>query len=221
MKSTILVLFSIFAIAANAQVRFTILNVKDKGADYVYAGPSNIFKVTKPDDVSITNITPSQGNISMNSDGSFSLYVKDVSDKPIEIKYTQTKNGVQSEVTYPKKYMIKKMPDVFQLKVGEYTKGGTVSLDKMRENHQVSLSDAGFNIGMKNYAIQFELFYQPYKQDPRVLDYNSKNEKDVMAYNGLLSNLREGDRIFFEKVKITTEDGASREIPAMNFRLVK
>lgn len=221
MKKIFLILLSFFALYTKAQVKFTLENVKNKSANVVYIGEPNTFKINASQEISVTNITPSQGNVRMNTDGSFSLYVHEVSDRPVELKYTQTKNGVESEVIYPTKYLVKKMPDLYQLKIGDFTSGGLVSSEKLRKNHKVSLQSEGHNLDLKNVEVKCTILYQPLQKDPVEVSYHSKDVESTKYYNSILNNLQEGDKLFFEQIRIINEAGAIIELTNLNFKLVK
>ena len=221
MKYYVLFISCFFDLNVNPQVKFSIENNKSKSSNVVYIGEPNIFKITTPQEISVSNIIPSQGNIRMNSDGTFSLYVHDASDKPVELKFTQTKNGVETEVIYPTKYLVKKMADLYQLKIGEFTTGGLVSSEKLRSNHRVSVQFEGRTIDLKDGEVKCTILYQAVKKDPVELNYYSKDLEGTKYFNSIMNKLQEGDRIFFEQIKITNEKGAVIELANINFKLIK
>lgn len=221
MKYYFLIISALFVLHVNAQVKFSLNNNKSKSANVVYIGEPNIFKVTTPQEISVSNIISSQGNIRMNSDGTFSLYVHDISDKPVELKFTQSKNGVKTEVTYPTKYLIKKMADLYQIKIGDFISGGLVSSEKLRKNHELSLQFEGHNIDLNNAEVKCIILYQPMHKDPIEFNFHSKDLESTKYFHSILNKVQEGDRIFFEQVKISKEAGAIIELANLNFKLIK
>jgi RNase H-fold protein (predicted Holliday junction resolvase) len=156
----------------------------------------------------------------MNSDGSFSLYVHDVTNEPVEIKYTQSRNGIESELTYGTKYVIKRVPELFQLKIGQQTKGGKVPLAQMQQQHAVNINAEDFNRDVKNIKISFTLLFVSAGADPVEMQYVSDSSESVKFYEKLMKTLKRGDKLFFEQVKMTDESGVSREAENMNFLVI-
>ncbi|MBK9481301.1 MAG: hypothetical protein IPO02_04795 [Bacteroidetes bacterium] len=69
----------------------------------------NIFTISAPQETFVSRLF-SQGNIRMNSDGTFSLYVHEPSEGPLTFKYTATTNGSESVNNYPTQYNVKNTP---------------------------------------------------------------------------------------------------------------
>ena len=221
MKYYFLCISFLCAFKINAQVKFSLESNKSKSANIVFIGEENIFKITTPQEISVSNIIPSQGNIRMNSDGTFSWYVYDASDKPVELKFTHSRNGVETELIYPTKYLVKRMADKYQLKIGEFATGGLVSSEKLRSNHRVSVQFEGRAIDLNDGEVKCTILYQAEKKDPVELNYYSKDLEGTKYFNSIMNKLQEGDRIFFEQIKITNEKGAIIELANINFKLDK
>lgn len=220
MKNIMLVFMFMVGLNASAQVKFIPENEKSKSSAIVYINIANKFTINTSQEVSVTNIIPSQGNIRMNSDGTFALYVHEINENPVELKYTQTKNGVETEESYPTKYTIKSVPD-FKLRVGEYTTSGTASIDKMRKNFKITLKDESSNNDNQYSIIRFYVLYQSPNKNPLEVNYNSDNKESIKTYNNIFNNLQSGDRLFFEKIEIVSQDGNSKKLEDLNLKLVK
>lgn len=221
MKNILLLILSTFTLKAAAQVKFSLQDSKDQKANIVYLGIPNVFKILTSQEISISKIVSSQGNVRMNSDGGFTLYVHDVSDEPVELKYTQSKNGVESEVSYPTKFIVKAVPDIYQLKIGTMTKGGKTKLQQIKLNHAVSLNTEGFDREVKNLKIQFTLMHVSPGTDPTEMLYASDAAETVKYYNNKMKMLKVGDKLFFEQIKITDAIGVSREAENLNFLITE
>ncbi len=220
MKNIMLAFIFMVGLNVSAQVKFIPENEKSKSSAIVYINVANKFTINTSQEISVTNIIPSQGNVRMNSDGTFALYVHEINENPVELKYTQTKNGVETEESYPTKYAIKSIPD-FKLRVGEYTASGTVSLDKIRKNFKVTLKDESPDSDNQHYTIRFYMLYQSPNKNPFEVNYNSDNKESIKTYNSIFNNLQNGDRLFFEKIEIISRDGSSKKLEDLNLKLVK
>jgi hypothetical protein len=204
-----LLLLSVFA--GFAQVKFEQNNVKNKNAHVVYTGTVNSFSIILPKEVSVKNITPSVGNLRTMDDHTFVLYVQEFTDAAVELKYTQIKNGVESEEVYPVKFTVKQLPDYFHIRVGEYAESGKASLGKIQKNYVIALNDAGVNIDLKNIFITFDITKIPAGGDATALKGLASNKKeDLTAFKRMILSLKKGDRLLFENIRAAMENGISR-----------
>jgi hypothetical protein len=221
MKNLLSIICIVLSVHATAQVKFNLQGSKDKNSNIVYIGIPNQFKISTPQEISVTKITPSQGIIRMNSDGSFSLYIQELTDDPIELKYLQTKNGVESEITYATHFTVKRVPDIYQLKIGNITKGGKISLKQIQKNYAVSFNDAGFDKEIKNMKIKFALLHSTQGKDPVALNYSSDAPEIIKQYNTIMKTLKAGDKLYFEQVQMTDDSGVTRNAETMNILLTE
>lgn len=225
MKKSIFLFFSLLhAFFTYAQVTFVPLNVKDAGKAIVYVGITNTFRIKAPQDISIKDIQASQGNIRMKDDNTMLLYVHDESLEPLIISYIQVKNGTETKVEHPIKYTIKKVPDYFQLQIGEYTESGEMSMKSIKQNAKFKLCDDEYNGIVPPYQIKLEQFVQPLKGDPyeNSCTFNSDNYNECpKMMENFLKSLKIGDKVFFENIYINTEDGTSRKAKDRNFKIVE
>lgn len=220
MKSIYTVLFLFMSFAAQAQVQFHLEHVKNKNAHVVYTEIVNTFSVVKPNGVTIKNISTSAGNLQMLNYHTFVLYIQQEQDAPVELRYTMVKNGSGINQTYPVKYIVKKLPDYYRLKVGDYTKSGEVPLRSIRNNHQIQFNDADFNGDLKNTFIRFDfILVSPGGKTFELKNLSSNNAKDLQIFNQKTGSLKKGDKLIFQNVKAVLDSGASRNMDELTLMI--
>ncbi len=218
MKPILGILFVLSSLLTHAQVKFTIVNPKLNATNTLYVGTANSFRINAPQEVSITNITPSQGNVRLNNDGTFSWYVHEVSDTPVELKFTQMKNGVESELMYPTKYIVKKAPAPFQIKMGPYSKSGTISLEKLKKDFKITALEIASKTPVTDAVISCEILHMPKRGDVSEFHFDSsKNEESQKLLEFLIKSLNIGSKIYIEKVTLISKDGNSFELEDLVF----
>lgn len=225
MKKSILILFMLLiTIFSFAQITFTPLQVKDPNKAIVYIGITNTFHIKVPQDVSLKDIHSSQGNVRMKDENTMLLFVHDVSSEPLIISYTILKNGTETKVEHPIKYIVKRVPDFFQLQIGNYTESGEMSIKSIKQNAKFKLCDDDYNGIIPAYQIKLEQFVQPLKGDPyeNTCTFNSDNYNECpKMMEKFLKSLKVGDRVYFENIYITTEDGTNRKANDLNFKIIE
>lgn len=213
MKIIHAMLFLFISFLSDAQVGFNLEHVKNKDAAVVYTGIVNTFSISLPEGIAIKNIRASAGNLQMMDDRTFILYVQEVQQAPVELQYTLIKNGMMTTETYPVKYSVKALPDYFQLRVGDHTESGRVSLNEIRKNHQIRFNDADFNGDLKNIFIRFDLMLIRSSGKPvQMKNVSSNKSTDMKAFTQKILSLRKGDKLLFQNIKAVLDSGTSRDM---------
>jgi hypothetical protein len=116
--------------------------------------------------------------------------------------------------------VVKRVPELFQLKIGQQTKGGKVPLAQMQQNHAVNINAEDFNRDVKNIKISFTLLFVSAGADPVEMQYVSDSPESAKFYEKQMKALKTGDKLFFEQIKMTDESGVSREAENLNFLII-
>ncbi len=220
MRKLLLLIFLHLAFGANSQVKFDQLNVKDKNLHVVYTGIVNTFKIVLPKEVSVKDIVPSTGNLRMMDDETFVLYVHPEGGEHVEFSYLSVKNGVESRESYPVKFKIKKLPDFFQLRIGEYFESGTVPLARILKNNRIGFNDKDYNGDLKKISISFDCsIISAAGKSGEKIKVQTTNNADVKKFQQNLLTLKKGDQIIFSNVKAEAGDGVTRDMPDLKLQM--
>lgn len=221
MKNALLLFAFLGILKVQAQVKFIQSTKNTKTPNTVFIGMPNIFTISAPQETSVSQIISSQGNIRMNSDGTFSLYVHELSKDPLTLKYTATTNGSESVNNYPTQYTVKNMPSPYQLKVGDYIKSGKISLTKFKKNHLLSLVDIETKQLVNDVTISCSFSFSQQNGVQTQYQYLSTNTvKNQQDFENMISILKVGDKIKIEKINLSSPDGNTIELDDMQFLLV-
>ncbi len=220
MKTFLLALVLLVSFGVSAQINIQQINVKNAAMQMVYVGIENDFSIKIPSDVRLIKISSTVGEVKMTKDNTLKLMVKDINTAGVQFKYILGKNGVeQAEVTDPIVYKIKRVPDVFRLKVGTITQSGKIGLKEIKENMFIGLDDQILNIPLPLEKISLKVLHLPSnttKQDPEELNITLNETNSTIALNQLLKKVKSGSKLFFEEIVVTLNDGTSRKIDPLS-----
>ncbi len=220
MKTYFILLMLFVSLHTSAQINIQQLQVKNPDMHTVYIGIENEFSIHIPSDVRLIKLSSTLGDVKMTHGTSFILNVSDVNMNGVQFKYILGKNGEeQAEVTDPIVYKIKRVPDVFHLKVGSISQSGKIGLKEIKEDMYIGLDDQNLNVKVPIENIKFSLFHLPSSKttkDPEELSVLLNGTNSNLALQNILKKVKSGSKLYFEDVVVTLKDGTSRNMASLS-----
>lgn len=223
MKHFMLYLLMTSSLGITAQVRIVQKNVKNTSLHTVYIGIQNEFTIDIPSDSRLIEISSSVGEVKMTPGNTLQLTVHDLKPARVQFKYTLGKNGQeQAEITDSIQYQIRRVPDVFHLKVGSKTQSGKIKRSEINPNMFIGLDEQNCNIILPIQKFQLTMLHiapSSYKIDPIEIQIDLKQSNSMDLLHKILKDVKPNSKVFFEDISVTLQDGTTRKLEPLSLQV--
>ena len=223
MKHFILYLLMTSSFGLTAQVRIVQKNVKNTALHTVYIGIQNEFTIDIPSDSRLIEISSSVGEVKMTPGNTLQLTVHDLNPAGVQFKYTLGKNGQeQAEITDAIHYQIRRVPDVFHLKVGSITQSGKIKRSEITPSMFIGLDEALCNVILPIQKFQLTMLHlapSSYKIDPIEIQIDLKQSNAIDMLYKILKDVKPNSKVFFEDISVILQDGTSRKLEPLTLQV--